>query len=186
MNIDTSNQFSPMTVILHWIVALTMIGLLAVGVFMVEKEAYSLYWWHKSFGSLIFLVVILRIAWRLKNGWPNPVGQYSNIEQSLAKVVHWVLIIGTVLMPISGFLMSSLGGYGVDLFGLDIVARNANPENPSEVIAHNETIRGLSHAVHHWLGYILIATVTLHFFGALKHHLIDKDGTLKRMLGNKV
>lgn len=88
MNIDTPNKFSPITVILHWIVALTIIALLAIGVFMVETEAYYLYDWHKSFGFLIFFIVLCRVVWRLKNGWPTPVGQYSNIEQSLAKVAH--------------------------------------------------------------------------------------------------
>lgn len=89
-------------------------------------------------------------------------------------------------MPVSGFLMSALGGRGLDVFGLEIVALNADPLNPNEVIAYNETIANLGHSVHHWLGYILIATVALHVFGALKHHVIDKDGTLKRMFGKQI
>lgn len=183
---DTHTRFSWITVSLHWIVALTIIGLLAIGVFMVETEAYYLFNWHESFGFLIFFIVLCRVVWRFKNGLPTPVGQYSNIEQCLAKVAHWVLIVGTVLMPISGFLMSALGGRGLAVFGLEIVALNADPLNPNEVIAYNETIANLGHSVHHWLGYILIATVALHIFGALKHHVIDKDGTLKRMLGKQI
>ena len=186
MSLDMPNRFSRITIILHWIVALSMIGLLAVGVYMVETKAYGLYAWHKSFGFLLFFVVVVRVAWRLKNGWPTPVREYPTIEQSLAKAVHWALLIGTVLMPLSGFLMSAFGGHGVDVFGLEVVARNADPENPVKAIAHNQTIAGLCSAIHHWLGYILIAAVILHVSAAFKHHAIDKDGTLKRMLGKTV
>lgn len=186
MKADTPEQFSHLTIALHWIVGLTVIGLLAVGVYMEETEAYSLYPWHKSFGFLIFFVVLLRVAWRIKNGWPTPVGQYSKVEQILAKVVHWVLILGTVLMPISGFLMSAFGGPGVEVFGLEVVARNANPDNPSEVIAHNKAIASFTHSLHHWLGEALIIAVALHVVGAIKHHVIDKDGSIRRMLGARV
>ncbi len=182
MQLDTPTQLSPTTKALHWIVALGMIGMLAVGVYMVETETFGLYPWHKSFGFLIFFIVMLRVIWRIKNGWPVPASDYPQIERSLAKVVHWVLIIGTVCLPLSGFLMSSLGGHGVDVFGMEVVARNIDPEDPSKALAHSETLAGLFHSVHHWLGYIIIASVILHVLGALKHHVIDKDSTLKRML----
>lgn len=186
MNLDTPKRFSHVTIALHWLVGLTIIGLLAVGVYMAETETYSLYPWHKSFGFLIFFVVLLRVAWRIKNGWPTPVGQYSKIEQILAKVVHWVLIVGTVLMPLSGFLMSAFGGTGVEVFGIEVVARNADPNNPNEVIAHNKAIASFAHSLHHWLGEVLIAAVVLHVLGAIKHHVVDKDGTIRRMLGATV
>lgn len=186
MQLDTLNQLSRTTIALHWIIAMAMIGLLTVGVYMTETETYSLYDWHKSFGFLIFFVVIFRVAWRIKNGWPVPVGQPIKIERNLAKAVHWILIIGTVLMPISGFLMSSLWGHGVNVLGVEVVARNPAPENPSQVVAHNENLASFFHRFHHWLGYILIGALVLHITGGLKHHIIDKDGTLKRMLGYRI
>lgn len=186
MQTDTATQLSRTTVILHWLVGVTMITLLAVGVYMAETKTYALYPWHKSFGVLIFTVVLLRVAWRLKNGWPTPVSHYQRIEHILAKVVHWVLIIGSLCMPISGFMMSSIGGHGVELFGLELVARNPDPANPKKVLAHNADIAAFAHAVHHWLGYIVIGALVLHIVGAFKHHLVDKDGTLRRMLGARV
>ncbi|MCL6415020.1 cytochrome b [Aestuariirhabdus sp. Z084] len=186
MQLDTLNKFSATTLALHWIVGLTMIILLAVGIFMVETETFSLYPWHKSFGVLIILVVVPRVFWRIKNGWPSPVSEYSKVEQLLAKIVHYVLILGTLLMPLSGFLMSSLGGNGVEVLGLELVARNPDPEDTSKVIPHNETLGSFFHAAHHWVGYLLVAAVVLHVVGALKHHVIDKDGSLNRMLGSRV
>lgn len=186
MQLDSAEKFSPITLALHWIVGLSIIGLLAVGVYMTETETGSLYPLHKAFGFLIFFVVLIRVAWRLKNGWPKPVSQYSSIEQILAKVVHWVLILGTLLMPISGFLMSTMGGHGLDVFGLEVVARNVDPENPGKAVPINRALASFSHSAHHWLGEAMIVAVALHVVGALKHHLIDRDGTLRRMLGARV
>lgn len=183
MKLDTPSKFSPTTIALHWIVGLTMIGLLAVGVYMAETETYFLYQWHKSFGVAIFAVILLRVVWRLKNGWPTPVSQYKKWEHTLAKIVHWTLIIGTLLMPISGFLMSAVGGHGVDFFGIELVARNANPENAREALPHNETIAGLAHEIHEYAGFAIIGALVLHIAGAIKHHAVDKDATLRRMLG---
>ncbi|WP_299569796.1 cytochrome b [uncultured Shewanella sp.] len=182
MQLDTSTTLSPITRMLHWIVGVGMISLLAIGVFMAETKTYSLYSWHKSFGFIIFFVVLLRVLWRIKNGWPSPAGNYTPIEHILSKLVHWLLILGTLLLPISGFLMSSLGGNGVDVFGLEIVARNVAPANPQKALAHYPQIASFFHSVHHWAGYAIIASVFLHVAGALKHHIIDKDNTLKRML----
>lgn len=186
MQLDTPQQLSKITVALHWLVGLSIIGLLAVGQTMEIFEIYFLYPIHKAFGFLIFFVVIARVFWRLKNGWPTPVSNYQRHEQILSKLVHWILILGTMLMPISGFLMSAVGGHGVDVFGLEIVARNPDPIEAGKVIAHNADIAGAAHEVHDILGKIMMAAVALHIAGALKHHISDKDGTLRRMLGAKV
>lgn len=186
MILDTPKKFSRLTILLHWLVAILVISLLGSGIYMAENDAYSFYYWHKSFGVVVFAVVIARVYWRIKNGWPVPVSVYSKIEQQLAKIIHYILLIGSVLMPCSGFLMSALGGHGVSLFAVELVARNANPENMRKVIAHNQELASFFHGVHHWLGYILVAALVLHIVGALKHHVLDKDGTLKRMLGKSV
>jgi len=186
MKLDTYAKLSPNTLTLHWVVGLMMIGLLGTGVYMEQNEVYALYPWHKSFGVLIIVFVVLRVAWRIKNGWLSSVSNYTQVEKLLSKIVHYLLIIGTVLMPISGFLMSAMGGHGVDLFGLQLVAHNPNPMNPQEVVPLNASLAQIGHTLHYWAGYILIAAVVLHVIGAFKHHIIDKDGTLRRMLGAEV
>lgn len=186
MQLDTAKQLSKTTIALHWIVGLSIIGLLAVGQIMEMFEIYRLYPIHKAFGFLIFFVIMARVLWRMKNGWPTPVSEYQKHEQVLSKLVHWVLIIGTMLMPISGFLMSAVGGHGVDVFGLEIVARNPDPLDANKALAHNAAIAGAAHEVHEILGKIMMAAVALHIAGALKHHIADKDGTLRRMLGKPV
>ena len=186
MKLDTANQFSSTTVILHWLVGIGVIAMLMIGVYMTQTETFALYPWHKSIGVTIFFIVIARVAWRIKNGWHEPVGNYPNYERMLAKTVHWVLLIGTVLMPLSGFLMSSLGGTGVAVFGLELVARNPDPVDPRKVIAHNEALAGFFRGVHGLVAWALIIGTLLHIAGAFKHHLVDKDGTLRRMFGARV
>lgn len=186
MKFDTDSKLSTNTLVLHWIVGLMMIGLLASGIYMEENEVFALYPWHKSFGALIAIFVVLRVIWRIKNGWLSHVSDYSSIEKLLSKIVNYVLIIGTVLMPISGFIMSAMGGHGVDLFGMELVARNPDPADPKEVIALNGTLAGMAHNMHKFAGIAILVGVIFHVIGALKHHVIDKDGTLRRMLGAEV
>lgn len=67
------------------------------------------------------------MAWRIRNGWPKPVGDYTSVEKRVSKLVHWLLIIGTGLMPICGVMMSAMGGHGVPFFGGELIARNPDP-----------------------------------------------------------
>ncbi len=186
MKLDTPNQLSHTTVVLHWVVGLAVIAMLALGIYMSETETFALYPWHKSFGVLIFFLLIARVAWRIRNGWPVPVGRYPRYEQALAKIVHHVLLYGTLLMPLSGFLMSALGGTGVSVFGFELVARNPDPIDPRKVIPHNEGIASIAHSTHGLVAFVLIFSLLLHIAGSFKHHLVDKDGTLRRIFGASV
>jgi len=186
MNLDNPSKFSKSTLLLHWSIGLTIMGLLATGIYMSEFEFFPLYPIHKSIGVLMIALVIWRVIWRIKNGWPVSVGQYSTVEKTMAKIVHYLLLIGSILLPLSGFMMSAIGGYGVSLFGLELVAANPDPNNPQEMIPFNGAIAHFAHNVHGLAGKILLASVLLHIVGALKHHIIDKDSTLRRMLGAEV
>lgn len=183
---DTASKLSPVSIGLHWLVGIMMITLLAVGIYMEENEVYFLYPIHKSFGVLVILVAVPRIIWRIKNGWPAPAAEYKGYEQLLSRLVHWLLILATVMMPISGMLMSGMGGHGIAVFGLELMANNPDPADPGSVIAVNGSLAGLGHTMHGIGGNVLLFAVVLHVVGALKHHVVDKDGTLRRMLGARL
>lgn len=179
---DTKEKLSTLTVTLHWVVGLIVIALASIGVYMSENEAFELYPIHKSIGVLIFAVIIVRVYWRFVNGWLKPVSDYKTIEHNLATIIHWTLIIAIVVMPISGFIMSGAGGYGVSVFGLEIIAAQFDPI-AKEAIPHNAALAGFMAETHEIAGWTMIVAIILHLTGALKHHFIDKDNTLKRMLG---
>ena len=182
---DTRETLSTPTISLHWLVAIGMIALTALGIYMEEAEAYGLYDIHKSFGALMLLLVLPRVVWRLRNGWPEEVGNYKRIEQWLSKVMHWLLILSTVLMPVSGILMSAAGGHGMHLFGLELMAETPDPTNAHEVIAPYPLLAAIGDEIHGTVGDILVFAIVLHVIGALKHHIVDGDETLRRMLGKQ-
>jgi len=178
---NDNSTLTKTTIVLHWLVGLTIISLIAVGLYMSENEVWDLYPIHKSIGILLFLVILYRFFRRMKRGWPQPVSQYQKHEIILSKIIHWVLIIGTLMFPISGMMMSGAGGHGLSIFGLDLLA--SNYDAAGEAIALNATLADLGHETHEVLGTVMMVAIGLHIIGALKHHLIDKDNTLKRMLG---
>lgn len=96
-----------------------------------------------------------------------------------------MLIIGTVMMPISGMLMSGAGGHGLSIFGLELLAINPDEWNPGKVIPLSKSLASLGNTLHGLGGKIMIFSITLHIIGTLKHHFIDKDSILHRMLGKK-
>jgi cytochrome b561 len=171
------------SIALHWLVGIALLSLLAVGFYMTVAEVWALYPWHKSFGVLIFALVLLRAVRRLKQGWPAPAEHYSRLVQGVAKSVHWLLLLLSIALPLSGVAFSALSGHGVDLFGLRLIASNPSPTDPDDVLPLNTFWASASQQAHHLLGYALAACVVLHVLGALKHHLFDRDRTLLRMLG---
>jgi len=183
---DTKHKLSPLTTALHWFVGLTIMTLLAMGVYMDSYEVYALYDIHKSIGIIIVAFVLLRIIWRALNGWPEPVSQHSGIEYRMAKLVHWALITGTVVLPVSGMLMSVGGGHGLSIFGLELLSENVIPDNPQMAVPLNETLAQTGKCLHGIVGNVMIAAIVLHVIGALKHHIVNKDGTLHRMLGGRL
>ncbi len=183
---DTKQKLSGITVSLHWIVATAMIGLLGMGFYMKNLHVLSLIPLHKSLGLCVLLAVLVRVVWRAIHGWPKHVSGYARHEIVLAKVVHWILIIGTLVMPLSGFMLSAASGFGVSIFDMEIVARNPDPADPGKVLAFSPYLNSLGRSIHHWVGLLLTGAIVLHIAGALKHHLFDKDGTLMRMFGKSV
>ncbi len=182
---DTKACLSSITIRLHWIVAVFMIFLTALGIYMEETEAESLFDLHISLGVLILAFVLPRLIWRYQNGWPEAVGEYSTPEQLSGKLVHWLLILATPLMPVSGLLMAIAGGYGLHFFGIELVTENIDPVDPEEVIALSPSLADLGDRIHSIGGNVLPIAVGLHIMGALKHHFIDRDCTLIRMLSVK-
>jgi cytochrome b561 len=183
---DQQHQLSKTSVVLHWAVALVIIGLSIIGLLMSAKEIWFLYPIHKSIGTLIFALILVRAIWRVRQSWPKPVRSYAGFEQVLSKLVHWILIVGSVLMPVSGMLMSGAGGHGIALFGWELMAEHHSLTQPNQVLPYSEFWASVGENGHTLIGYIMIAAIALHAVGALKHHIIDRDGTLRRMLGQNV
>ena len=196
MNQDSS-RYTKTAVILHWLIALVIIAMFALGWYMTElpKEAakqttfdlfdLGVYTWnmaeevsprnfyfnlHKSIGVSLLALIALRLLWRITHRPPAMLATYKAWEKKLATGTHHTLYLLMVAMPVSGLIMAMSGKYGVKWFGIEIIAG-----------LDNSTLRDVFKEAHEIIGAIFITVIILHILGALKHRLIDKDGTMKRM-----
>ncbi|OFA02707.1 cytochrome b [Duganella sp. HH101] len=177
---DTKQKFSLATIALHWLVAASIIGLIALGIYMVETESWHLYHIHKSIGLLAFAAILARLAWRWRNGLPQPVRPMSRIAHVTAVAAHIVLLILTVVLPITGMIYSGASGNGFGIFDWEIFPSRYDA---GQAVPLSAQWSDIGQAMHGYLGYLLLTLIVLHAAAALKHHVIDKDATLKRMLG---
>lgn len=176
-----SPAYSQPAKILHWLIALLILGLLVMG-FLMGTMAFgpakmSVIMLHKSFGVTVLGLVILRILWRFAHPPPPPLSGHASWEKFLSKLIHVFLYFAMIAMPLSGWIMSSAADYPVNFFGLFDLPLIAPKD---EALGHK------AGAVHEILAIALYFAVGLHFVGAAKHHLLDKDATLARMGGNLV
>lgn len=171
---NNKDHYGLIAILLHWLVALLIIGLLILGLYMVRLpislEKLKLYGWHKEYGLLVLGLALIRIIWRLINIVPNL--PLPPIEKLAARTVHWAFYGFMFAMPITGWVITSAAGLPASFFGLFTLPN---------LVAPNEELRVLFQDIHRWLGYGLIATICLHVAGALKHHFIDKDDILRRI-----
>lgn len=181
---DTREKLSGTTVALHWLIAAAIIGQIIGGLYVDDlprgDTKNALIALHKSIGMLILLFALWRLGWRASQGLLAPVGEMPAWQSALHKLTLAALLLGTVALPLSGIYFSISAGYPVAVFGIPVI--------PKILSGDSVTKAGYDFAfqIHSTLGFLLIGFVTLHVAGALKHHLIDHDGTLRRMLGARV
>lgn len=178
---DDIQNYNTVSRIFHWSVALLILGLLIVGFFMEgmnpEPLKFKIYGWHKALGMVVIGLGVARIIWKHASQSPNSLSTHKKWEKMLSKTIHIVLYILIIAMPLSGWIMSSAGGYPVSFFGLF--------EFPN-IVEKNKELGRIANQVHGILAYALVGCVGLHVVGAIKHHVIDKDVTLNRMGGNLI
>lgn len=175
---NTHTSYGWIAIALHWLMAVMVIGLFGLGLYMVELTYYDSWYrgsmdLHKSIGITLALLLIFRFAWRALGTKPEPVSINNTLVNKAAKVAHILLYLLLCFIVISGYMISTADGRAIDVFGVvTIPAIDFS-------IAGQADIAG---EIHYYMACTLIGLVILHALGALKHHFIDKDKTLVRML----
>jgi len=172
---NTDTHYGAIAKSLHWLIALIIFGLIPLGLYMVQMpygpEKLDAYAWHKSFGLLVLWLAGFRILWRFWSQPPDELDTHAPWEQFLAKGAHFLLYTAMIGMPVSGWIMSSAGEFPVPFFGIEM----------PDLAVKDPDLFSQMRFVHTTLAYILIGVIGMHVAGAFKHHIIDRDSTLKRM-----
>ena len=199
--ITSKEKYTKVAIFLHWLIAIAIFFMFYLGWFMeaLPKEggkslSYDLFDWgiytweltketsprsfyfnlHKSIGLTIFTLIIFRIIWRLINRPPNLLETMKPWEKKLANAAHYGLYLLMFLIPLSGMIMSIGSKYGIKWFGIKIISG-----------IDNSRLREVFYEFHLIFGILFLSILFFHISGALKHAIIDKDGTLRRMWFSK-
>ena len=162
---------------LHWVMAILLFGLLALGFYMhdlpLSPEKLKLYSWHKWAGVTAFLLVLVRLGWRVTHLPPALPASMPRIMQLAAHAGHFALYALMIAIPLSGWLMSSAKGFQTVWFGVLPIP---------DLLDKNKELGDQLAVVHMGLNLLFVAVLAGHIGAALKHHFIDKDDILTRML----
>lgn len=172
-----SRQYTATAKTLHWMIAILILGLIGLGFYMqdlpLSPAKLKLYSWHKWAGVSTFLLVVIRLAWRA--GHPPPA-----LPASMPKRLQWAAHAGHLALyglmlgiPLSGWLMSSAKGFQTVWFGVLPIP---------DLLGRDKALGDLLLTVHQGLNLTLIGVLLGHVGAALKHHFIDRDDILVRML----
>ncbi len=171
-----SPHYTPTAKWLHWIMAVLIILLLAVGFYMSGlprgPEKTALIQTHKAIGTIVLVLAAIRLGWRLNHLPPPLPDSISELQQRATYGVHWALYGLMLAQPLSGWAMSSARGFPVALGG--VIPLPA-------LVAKNEALAKTLTELHELIGWGLAILVIGHVGMALKHRFIDKDGILLRM-----
>jgi cytochrome b561 len=179
----SQQRYTAVAIALHWIIALSIIGMIFLGWYMGDLDKNSpmhepLFSLHKSIGLTILLLSAARLVWRLINR-PPPEPPMPGWQAGLAAFVHVAFYVLIIVMPLSGWLYSSLGRPGgTHFWGLPWA------DVPGAGALSSQTRRDLAPTVenvHSKLAWVIIVMLALHVVGALKHQFVDRDGLLARM-----
>lgn len=177
---NTTQRYGVMAILLHWLMALVLVALVAMGLYMVslpdagfDKKKITLILYHKQLGMTAFLIAALRLAWRVGNVLPRLVESLPDWQKVAARLVHLCFYAVMFALPVTGWLMSSAAGIPVSFFGWF--------ELP-DVIPYSESLFRTFIVIHKWLGYALVGLLLLHAGAALRHHFVLRDETLRKML----
>lgn len=171
---DTARHYGIVTRWLHWLTAAGIAVMLAIGwgaELLPDAAEGSLMGVHIGLGIAVLGLGLARIAWRVVNRRrpSRPTGP----QGWMATAVQWALVALLVIVPLSGWLLLSAEGHAPSFFGLFSLPR---------LVGAGEGIEEFAEEAHEVLPWVLLGVLALHVLGALKHHIVDGDDTLRRMV----
>ncbi|WP_367605676.1 cytochrome b [Legionella sp. W05-934-2] len=177
LNNNSLEKYSKGSRFFHWLIAVIVITLLAVGFILgdlpdsMKPISYTL---HKSFGITVIFLMLIRLLWLIHTGKPKLPASVPSWQRLLSRSVQHGFYVLLFIMPIAGWIMSTAANKSPMFFGLFAF--------PFPGIDQNKQLAEFMFEVHSWVAWLIIVLLVMHVAGAIKHHFIDKDNVLKRML----
>ena len=174
---STTEKWGAIAKLFHWVIAALVLFMIIVGLAAVNAPLsptkLQLFTIHKVTGLGIFILMIARLLWRVINPTPILPPALAGWERAAAKLTHWLLYGLVLLMPISGYVITSAANFPITIFGIFDVPLIVPPDKHTEDLAESVHVLGF---------FVLAALILLHTAAALRHHFILKDDILRRML----
>ncbi len=169
-------RYSGVAIALHWVTALLIVANLLLGLSMVplplSPRKLQWYLWHKWIGITVFLLTSLRLTWRLLRPPPPPVPM-PRWQRRASSLSHAALYALLLLVPVSGWVYSSATGVQVNYLGLFPLPN---------LVGKDRSLAAALRILHLTLNSALFALVLVHAGAALRHHFVQRDAVLHRML----
>lgn len=183
----TPGRYTAVAILLHWLIALGILALIAIGLIMTQLQAtigpmetFKLFQLHKSIGITVLLLAVIRILWRFTHKPPALPAEMPAVEKGAAHGLHWLLYILMLGLPLTGWAVVSSSP-----FNLPTVLYSLIPWPDLPVLPHLANKAAVSQAlawVHAYGAWILIGLLVVHFGAVFRHHIIKRDGILLRMM----
>ena len=181
MNSTSTTRYSPVAMALHWILAIALVAIFSVGVYMADlpfsPQRLKLYNWHKWAGVCILILSVLRLLWRLTHTPPALPGQVVNAmpgwQTAAYHATHGLLYALFFIVPLVGWAYSSAAGFSIVLFGVLPLP---------DFVPADKALAELIKPWHEITAFAMAGLAAMHVAAALKHHFVDRDGLLQRML----
>lgn len=179
--VSAPRRYHGFAIALHWLLAIALVGIFSVGLYMADlpfsPQRLKLYNWHKWAGITILLLSVLRLVWRLTHTPPalppTVVQAMPGWQMRAYHATHVAMYALFFIVPLVGWAYSSAAGFPIVLFGVLPLP---------DFVPASKPLSELIKPWHEISAFALAGLVLLHVAAALKHHFIDKDGLLQRML----
>lgn len=183
--VATPRRYTLVAIVLHWLIALGILVLLALGLAMTRgslppMDRFAFYQWHKSVGLTVLVLMGLRVLWRLFHRPPPLPEAMPKAERRAAGAAHLALYGLLLAMPLVGWAMVSASPYNIPTVLYGVVPWPHLPVLPE--LPNKAAVEGVLKLLHSYGAWLLIALLVLHVGAALRHHLVLRDDTLWRML----
>lgn len=177
---NTESSWGSVTKFMHWSISSSVIMIFLIAFFLLGRRnspyIADYFTLHESLGMTVLFLMIIRLPWRLSNKTPALPSTVPTWQRIASRTSHALLYLCLFIMPLSGWIHATAHGYAPKVWWLYTLAA---PVAEDKALSHNTEL------VHNFFAWVFGIVICIHVLAAIKHHFIDKDNVLSRMLPSR-